>query len=113
MNFYVYYFSRFLGEEERWESTYRELHCDLGLVKTRTLLASAFIVYLSSEQQLTRDLFIKKWMDIQQQWIGDLTVFNFMSILGDDVGYSRWKLPTDITIVENALIVYSLESEVS
>jgi hypothetical protein len=90
-----------------------QLHCDLDLVKSRTLLASAFIVYLCSEQQHIRVEFVKRWMDIQQKLLGNLKYFNFRSSLGEDIGYRKWKLPEDITIFENALIVNSLENEVN
>jgi hypothetical protein len=103
----------FTDEEERWALTCMQLHCDLDLVKSRTLLASAFIVYLCSEQQHIRVEFVKRWMDIQQKLLGNLKYFNFRSSLGEDIGYRKWKLPEDITIFENALIVNSLENEVN
>jgi hypothetical protein len=90
-----------------------QLHCDLDLVKSRTLLASAFIVYLCSEQQHIRVEFVKRWVDIQQDLIGDLKDFNLSSVLGEDICTRKWKLPQDIIIFENALIVHSLESEVN
>jgi hypothetical protein len=104
---------QFTDEEERWALTCMQLHCDLDLVKSRSLLASAFIVYLCSEQQHIRVKFVKRWMSIQQKLLGDLKDFNFRSSLGEDIGYRKWKLPQDITIFENALIVNSLESEVN
>ena len=52
-------------------------------------------------------------MDIHQKLIGGLKDFNFRSLLGEDIGCRKWKLPEDITIFENALIVNSLESEVN
>lgn len=90
-----------------------QLHCDLDLAKSRTLLASAFIVYLCSEPQHIRVECVKRWMDIQQDLLGDLKDFNFSSVLGEDIGTRKWKLPQDIIMFENALIVNSLESEVN
>ena len=100
------------GEEERWESSYAQLKDQQRFVKTRMLLASAFMVYLSNARESTRDEYTVKWVKIQQHSVDDLKEFNFRSTIGQQSNYSKWNLPSDLTIIENALIVDSFDKEV-
>ncbi|XP_069679211.1 cytoplasmic dynein 2 heavy chain 1 isoform X2 [Periplaneta americana] len=90
-------------EYERWKSQLTELSQDLRQLPVNSLLAAAFITYLSLAPEDQRRTLMTEW----QELLG-VNNFSFTTFLGSEKEQLQWLsegLPSDQLSVQNALII--------
>lgn len=91
------------GEHQRWNSQVEELNKDVKEVPLSSLLAAAFLTYLSRAPEDERRDKMNLWTEL----VG-LKKFNMRSFLSSEKEQLLWKgegLPSDDLSIENALII--------
>ncbi|XP_024132434.1 cytoplasmic dynein 2 heavy chain 1 [Oryzias melastigma] len=95
--------SQLVGEHTRWNAQMSEIKTELDTLPFRTLLASAFITYLSAASEDRRRHCLETWMSQS-----GLQKFDLRSFLCSESEQLIWKsqgLPSDDLSMENALVI--------
>uniref|UniRef100_A0A1B6E6Z8 Cytoplasmic dynein 2 heavy chain 1 n=2 Tax=Clastoptera arizonana TaxID=38151 RepID=A0A1B6E6Z8_9HEMI len=93
-------------EYSRWKHQLNELSKELKILPQNSILASAFVTYLSSCSQDIRRSMVIEWTKL----IG-LEEFTLMNFLGSERQQLTWQtqgLPSEKLLMENALIIETL-----
>ncbi|XP_023209639.1 cytoplasmic dynein 2 heavy chain 1-like, partial [Centruroides sculpturatus] len=94
------------SEYQRWTKQLGEIDKELTKLPVQSLLAAAFITYLSSSSEDIRQINIEKWCSILGYKSFDLKQF-----LSNEQEQLTWKtegLPSDLLSIENAIIILQL-----
>ncbi|XP_068082912.1 cytoplasmic dynein 2 heavy chain 1 [Anabrus simplex] len=93
-------------EYERWKDQLKELSQDLEQLPLNTLLAAAFLTYLSNSPEDIRTSLMTKWQEMLK--VEDFSLIRF---LGSEKQQMQWLsegLPSDQLSIQNALIIMQL-----
>ena len=99
--------SKLEGEHRRWSDQVGELDNELKQLPWKSLLAAAFITYLSKSPEDERRTKLTEWLDHT-----GLELFDLRQFLSTESEQLKWKaegLPSDDVSIENALMI--LEGE--
>jgi len=91
------------GENERWKVQVRELKEAINLVPLRSLVSAAYITYLGSAQESTREKVFTDWK--QQLKLGEYHFRNFLSTEQQMLTWKKEGLPADNLSMENAIMI--------
>nr|XP_032832089.1 cytoplasmic dynein 2 heavy chain 1 [Petromyzon marinus]XP_032832097.1 cytoplasmic dynein 2 heavy chain 1 [Petromyzon marinus]XP_032832104.1 cytoplasmic dynein 2 heavy chain 1 [Petromyzon marinus] len=90
------------GEFMRWTNQVSEISSELDSLPTRSLLAAAFITYLSSAPEDQRRMSMSTWA--ARLGLQDFNLLRFLSTESQQLQWKSEGLPTDELCMENALV---------
>ena len=100
--------SKLKGEHQRWSHQMKDLNLELDQLPRQSLLAAAFLVYLSKAPEDKRLSMMNQWKEMVG--LDDFDLRRFLSSEQEQLSWKAEGLPSDDLSVENGLII--LQGEV-
>ena len=91
------------GENERWRQQVQILEKELSLVPARTLISSAYLVYLGGANETVREIQLREWLSGFK--LQDYSFKNFLSSEQEMLTWKKEGLPADTLSMENAIMI--------
>jgi dynein heavy chain 2 len=91
------------GENDRWSVQVKNLENEMSLVPARSLISSAYLTYLGSQNEIVREKTLQNWLSAVK-----MNKFDFRNFLSSEAEMLTWKkegLPADSLSTENAIMI--------
>ena len=85
--------SQLSGENDRWKLQVKSLELEMSLVPVRSLISSAYLTYMGSQNETIREKTLMEWNSALK-----IQDYNFRTFLSSETQMLTWKkegLPAD------------------
>lgn len=96
------------GENERWNKQVKGLEEEMSLVPVRSLISSAYLTYLGSQNENVREKTLMDWLSAIK--LKDFSFTNFLSSEAEMLTWKKDGLPADSLSKENAIMILNTNS---